>query len=106
MSRPNLRKAQGHNHSQCFEANPGLSSQTAWEDDVRRCHHGIVQVCYQPGGNMRGPGTLRWKDVSRVWDAKLYRQATSLLEGMPNDPPYVAPPLRPNTGRPMPPPRK
>lgn len=106
MTRPNLRTARAGDHSECFEANPGLGSQAAWVDDVRRCHHGIVQVCYQPEGGMRGPGTLRWKDLSTGWwDRHQYRQAVALLEGVPNDPPYQPPPLRASTKRPKPPKR-
>ena len=54
-------------------------------DDVRRCEHGKVQICcWRDRSNTRitfVPNALdyEWRDISKFWERKLYRQAVAAL---------------------------
>ncbi len=88
---PNLQHAPGRppaqRHIACLEAkaNPIEIGKTwqpsVWPEDVRRCPCGLgkIQICYQPGGSQRGPGTTRWRDLSALFEPRRYRQAVDLL---------------------------
>lgn len=77
MSRPNIRPAVKP-HSTCRRQD--------WNDrpllgDVRRCHHGTVQVLTEIGvnSNMQGPGMNWWRDLHPFWNRREYRAAIAAL---------------------------
>jgi hypothetical protein len=80
MSRPNIRPDVAP-HSECWRQAWPLSRHQHLLGDVRRCHHGKVQVLTEVGPNasVAGPGTHWWRDLSPFWDRKDYRAAIAAL---------------------------
>lgn len=75
---PNIRSIEPH--SACWRLD--------WKDplgtrvgDVRRCHHGHIQLRTQtsPRSRLQGPGMDYWQTLSPIWNPVLYRRARKAL---------------------------
>lgn len=77
VKRPNIRKT-GHPDTctgQAYE-----TKDWGFPGDVRRCEHGIVQICTETTSrHVAGPGTHWWRDLHPFWNWKTHQIAVAAL---------------------------